>query len=57
MVGKESGLAGHVERLNHTLRQRISRLVRRALSFSKKEYMLHLHFRLFAFHYNTGVVS
>ena len=26
----------HMERFNHTLRQRISRLVREALSFSKK---------------------
>jgi len=35
-VDKESGLTSHIERLNNTLRQRISRLVRRSLSFSKK---------------------
>jgi len=35
-VGKESGLTNHIERLNNTLRQRISRLVRQSLSFSKK---------------------
>ncbi|BAU42450.1 IS1 family transposase [Leptolyngbya sp. O-77] len=35
-VGKESGLTSYIERLNITLRQRISRLVRKTLSFSKK---------------------
>ena len=35
-VGKETGQTNHVERLNNTLRQRMSRLVRKALSFSKK---------------------
>ncbi|WP_242471088.1 IS1 family transposase, partial [Thiocystis violacea] len=35
-VGKESGKTNHIERYNGTLRQRISRLVRKALSFSKK---------------------
>jgi IS1 family transposase/transposase-like protein len=35
-VAKDSGLTSHIERLNNTLRQRISRLVRRSLSFSKK---------------------
>lgn len=35
-VGKESGLTNYIERLNNTLRQRISRLVRKTLSFSKK---------------------
>ena len=35
-VGKESGQTNHVERYNGTLRQRISRRVRKALSFSKK---------------------
>jgi IS1 family transposase len=34
-VGKATGLTNYVERLNNTLRQRISRLVRRTLSFSK----------------------
>lgn len=35
-VGKETGQTNHIERLNGTLRQRISRLVRKTLSFSKK---------------------
>ena len=35
-VGKESGQTNHIERFNNTLRQRISRLVRKILSFSKK---------------------
>jgi IS1 family transposase len=34
-VGKETGQTNHVVRLNNTLRQRISRLVRQSLSFSK----------------------
>ncbi|NET38137.1 MAG: IS1 family transposase, partial [Cyanothece sp. SIO1E1] len=35
-IGKETGQTNHIERLNNTLRQRISRLVRKSLSFSKK---------------------
>ena len=35
-VGKKSGLTNRIERFNCTLRQRISRLVRKTLSFSKK---------------------
>jgi insertion element IS1 protein InsB len=35
-VGKESGKTSYIERLNNTLRQRIARLVRKSLSFSKK---------------------
>ena len=35
-VGKESGQTNHVERFNNTLRQRVSRLGRKTLSFSKK---------------------
>jgi IS1 family transposase/transposase-like protein len=34
-VGKESGKTSYIERLNCTFRQRISRLVRKSLSFSK----------------------
>jgi IS1 family transposase len=36
VVSKNSGKTNHIERLNCTLRQRISRLVRETLSFSKK---------------------
>ena len=35
-VGKESGCTNYIERFNCTLRQRVSRLVRKSLSFSKK---------------------
>ena len=35
-VGKDSGKTSYIERLNNTLRQRIARLVRKSLSFSKK---------------------
>ena len=35
-VGKETGKTSYIERLNCTMRQRISRLVRKTLSFSKK---------------------
>ena len=35
-VDKGSGLTNHIERFNCTMRQRISRLVRKTLSFSKK---------------------
>ena len=34
-VGKETGLTSYIERFNNTLRQRVSRLVRQTLSFSK----------------------
>ncbi len=35
-VGKETGFTSYIERFNNTLRQRVSRLVRETLSFSKK---------------------
>jgi len=38
-----------------TIRQRFSRLVRKTLSFSKKEYMLNLHFKLWAYYYNLEI--
>jgi insertion element IS1 protein InsB len=34
-VGKDTGLTSYIERFNNTLRQRVSRLVRQTLSFSK----------------------
>ena len=57
LVGKETGETAHLERLNHTLRQRMSRLVRKALSFFKHEYLLNLHFKLFAYFYNLEHLS
>jgi IS1 family transposase/transposase-like protein len=35
-VGNETGLTSYIERFNNTLRQRVARLVRQTLSFSKK---------------------
>jgi IS1 family transposase len=56
-VGKETGLTAYIERLNNTLRQRISRLVRKTLSFSKK---LENHLGAiwyFINHYNEAIAS
>lgn len=51
--GKGSGQTNHVERLNNTLRQRLSRLVRKTLSFSKSEGMYESRLQLFLHHCNT----
>ncbi|HLP91436.1 MAG TPA: IS1 family transposase [Nostocaceae cyanobacterium] len=56
-VGKDSGKTNHIERFNNTLRQRISRLVRSALSFSKK---LENHIGAiwyFIHHYNSCIAA
>lgn len=53
-VGKDSGLTAYIERFNCTLRQRASRLVRKALSFSKS---LENHIgaiKYFICHYNLN---
>ncbi len=50
--GKETGETAHVERWNNTLRQRISRFVRKSLSFSKCEKMHELCLLLFLHRYN-----
>ncbi len=51
-VGKESGETNHIERWNATLRARISRYVRKSLSFSRKLKYHHLVTKLFIVHYN-----
>jgi insertion element IS1 protein InsB len=54
-VRKDSGKTSHIERLNNTLRQRIARLVRKTLSFSKK---IENHLGAiwyFIHHYNASV--
>jgi insertion element IS1 protein InsB len=56
-VGKATGQTVHIERLNNTLRQRIGRMVRKTLSFSKKEDRLNIHFKLFAFYYNIERIT
>jgi len=51
----ESGQTNHIEWLNCTLRQRISRIVRKTLSFSKK---LENHIGaiwIFIHHYNSEI--
>ncbi len=56
-VGKGSGKTNHIERFNCTLRQRVSRLVRKTLSFSKK---LSNHIGAiwyFVHHYNASLAT
>ena len=56
-VGKDSGKTNYIERFNNTLRQRIGRLVRQTLSFSKK---LENHIGAiwyFIHHYNASLHS
>ncbi|RYZ81323.1 MAG: IS1 family transposase [Proteobacteria bacterium] len=50
--GKNEGQTIHVERFNLTLRQRVSRLVRKTLSYSKNLLWLIRHMRLFLIRYN-----
>ena len=51
-VGLRSGHTAHVERFNCTLRQRLARLVRQTLSFSKSMVMHEACLRLFLHRYN-----
>ena len=54
-VGKETGKTNYIERFNCTMRQRISRLVQKTLSFSKK---IENHIGaiwLFVHHYNSSL--
>ena len=56
-VPKQSGETSHIERINNTLRQRIGRLVRKTLSFSKSEYMHDLAIRRFIIDYNESLIN
>ena len=56
-VGKESGQTAHIERFNNTLRQRLARLVRKTLSFSKSEYWHDIATGLFIKNYNLSVLT
>ena len=49
---KQEGETNHVERFNLTLRQRIGRLTRKTLSFSKSHTMHLIHIRAFLLDYN-----
>ena len=53
--GKGAGETCHVERCNCTLRQRLSRLVRKALSFSKCDEMHLAALSLLIHHYNSSL--
>ena len=54
-VGKETGETAHIERWNNTLRQRVSRFVRKTLSFSKADRFHDWVLQLFIHHYNLSV--
>lgn len=56
VCGKESGLTSGIERFNCTLRQRVSRLVRKTLSFSKKLANHIGAIKYFICHYNQEVI-
>jgi IS1 family transposase len=56
VCGKESGRTSGVERFNCTLRQRVSRLVRKSLSFSKKLANHIGAIKYFICHYNREVI-
>ena len=49
---KQEGETNHVERFNLTLRQRIARLTRKTLSFSKSHTMHLIHIRAVFLDYN-----
>lgn len=51
-VGKDTGQTSAIERFNTTLRQRLGRLVRKTLSFSKSEQLLEACLFLFLWRYN-----
>jgi insertion element IS1 protein InsB len=51
-AGKEEGQTSHVERWINTLRQRLSRFVRKTLAFCKSHQMHHCCLKLFIFRYN-----
>ena len=52
LCGKAAGETNHAERWFGTLRQRLGRVVRKTLSFSKCERMHEIALRLFIHHYN-----
>jgi IS1 family transposase len=54
-VGQETGGTSKIERFNNTMRQRVSRLVRKTLSFSKKLVNHIGAIWLFVHHYNASL--
>lgn len=56
-VGKQTGLTNHIERIWATLRARITRYVRKSLSFSRSLKYHHLVTKLFFVNYNQGCIN
>ncbi|MCY7356223.1 MAG: IS1 family transposase [Rudanella sp.] len=56
-VGKETGKTNHIERYWATLRARLSRYVRKSLSFSRKLKYHHLVTKLFVCNYNQECIN
>jgi IS1 family transposase len=54
-VGKETGKTSYIERFNRTMPQRVSRLVRKTLSFSKKLNNYIGAIWMFFHHYNASL--
>jgi len=54
-VGKETGKTSHIERFICTLRQRVGRLVRKTLSFSKSDFFHDLAVKMFIISYNKDM--
>lgn len=54
-VGKESGQTNHMERWYCTLRQRLSRYVRKTLSFSKSDAYHHMVTKWYIYDYNFAI--
>ena len=52
-ASERKGKTNHIERFNNTLRQRLARLVRRTLSFSKINTMHEVTIKLFIHYYNA----
>jgi insertion element IS1 protein InsB len=55
-VGKESGQTNHIERWNNTIRQRLGRLTRETLSFSKQLWWHEKVIHWFIVTYNLSVI-
>lgn len=57
LVGKETGQTAHMERWNNTLRQRLARLVRKTLSFSKSLWWHDKVIHWFILSYNASLIT
>ena len=55
-IGKGSSLPAHSERFDNTLRQRLARLVRKTLSFSKSDHMHLICLHRLLIRYNLEII-